>query len=322
MSRRSRGSLRLGKPDPGSAQPSFSMEDIGFQRLYLDDADVSDLTPTSRTGMAVPDSGATFAISSVSDTAAYSTATIAGTAKGSGLQPHNAFVSALWSWKMVDILGNPVTGVSPVILQWAIVLTSRDAVGEEFPDSGDLSVNPRSWLCLGVCADLPDAVDNNTRAVLSGFECKTHGSVARHLSGMAKQGENMTGETGLATNCGKVSVSTMTMGPDDSGICTSGPLATTILGVKTAGTNTFAGQEIYDSRNYDRDTSAGLVGKELAPDATTQLNWMLALGRQTLTPATSDTVAVWRFRIYARAIPTIMYSKADPTWRNFARTWL
>jgi len=320
MSRRSRGSLRLGRADPGSAQPSFSMEDIGFQRLWLGKADSVDLTPTSRTGMSVPDSGATFAISSVSDTADYSTATIAGTAKGSGLQPHNAFVSALWSWKMVDILGNPVTGDSPVILQWAIVLTSRDAVGEEFPDSGDTSVNPRSWLCLGVCADESDSVDNNTMAALSGFEIKTHGAGARHLSGMSKQGDNMTGETGLGST-GKVTVSTMTMGPDDSGICTAGPLATTILGIKTPGTNTYAGQEMDDSRNYDRDTASGQIGKELAPDATTQLNWMLALGRQTLTPATSDTVAVWRFRIYARAIPTIMYSSADPTWRNFARTW-
>lgn len=321
MSRRSRGSLKLGKPDPGSAQPTFSMEDVGFQRLYLGNADSVDLTPTSRLGMSVPDSGATFAISSATDTADYSTATVAGTAKASPFQPHNAFVSALWSWKMVDILGNPVTGASPVILQWAVVLTSRDAVGEEFPDSGNLSVNPKSWLCLGVCADESDAVDNNTMAVLSGFEIKTHGNVARHLSGMSKQGENMTGESGLATTCGKVTVATMTMGPDDSGICTAGPLSSTILGVKTAGENDYAGQEIYDSRNYDRDTSAGLIGKELAPNSTTQLNWMLALGRQTLSSA-SDTVAVWRFRIYARAIPTTMYSNGDPTWRNFARTWL
>ena len=87
MPRRSRGSLRLGKPDPGSAQPSFSMEDIGFQRLYLDAADSVDLTPTSRTGMSVPDSGATFAISSVSDTADYSTATIAGTDKLQSVLP-------------------------------------------------------------------------------------------------------------------------------------------------------------------------------------------------------------------------------------------
>lgn len=322
MSRRSRGSLRLGKPDPGSAQPTFSMEDVGFQRLYLGNADASELAPVNRTGVEVPASGATFAISSATDTADYSTATVAGTCQGSGLQPHNAYVSACWSWKMFDILGNPVTGATPVILQWAVVLTSRDAVGEEFPDSGNLSVNPRSWLCLGVSGDDAENLDDNSQPALSGFEVKTHGNVARHLSGMALKGGNMTGEAGLATTCGKVTVATMTMGPDDSGICTAGPLASTILGVKTAGTNTYAGQEIYDSRNYDRDTSAGLIGLELAPNSTTQLNWMLALGRQTLTPATSDTVAVWRFRIYARAIPAIMYSNADPTWRNFARTWL
>ena len=133
----------------------------------------------------------------------------------------------------------------------------------------------------------------------------------------------MTGETGLAS-AGKIHLSSFTMGPDDSGICTAGPLGSTILGVKTPGTNTYAGQEIDDSRNYDRDTASGQTGLQLSPNATSQLYWMLTLGRLNLNSASgshSDTTAVWRFKIYARAIPTIMYSDHDPTWRNFARTF-
>jgi len=315
MSRRSRGTLRLGKPDPGPTQPNFSMEDVGFQRLYLGTADATDFLPQDRTGNGAAVSGGEFTISGAADTDTYSTATVAGTCTRSAGQPHNAYVSALWTWKMFDILGNPVTGSSPCVLQWSIVMTDRSATGGNYPYSS--GTDPKSWIALGACAEDADNVAVvTTRPPLSGFENKTAANTERLIYGNALCGENMTGQAGIAD--GKFMVATVTMAPDDGGTCTVGPMATTLYACETAGTNTFAGQNIHDSKHFHFDTG----GKQLAPDGTTQLNWMFALGRQTISAASDTSGVEWRFRLYARAIPAQMYSSSDASWRGFAQTWL
>ena len=319
MSRRTRGVLRGGRPDPGSSGQSFSPEDLFMQRLYLGNADDTLFLINSSTRASQTEDTDPLTLTLNSEGAGATDVNIDGFTSGVA-SPKTFYNAAGCSWLMYDIFGNKVFPYSPVLMQWAVVLTDARASAGDAPPHGAADV--RGFCSLGVTDRQVSSLQSGTPVASAGHYVVATGNPTM-IQGI-EGGSNMSHSISSG-ELGKVVIGTVTSGPKTgtdpppAGTSYVSPVMSGQFGTADAGSgdgaNTEAGQAItaakfeqFDPSNNDTWANGN------------QLHWIFGMGRSHQT-STANTDINWKFRLYARAIPYSAISSTCLDLRLLGKTW-